>query len=127
MQAVAKRKAGTLGAPEPNSREVLLANAGFTEAKQTALTAKTIERVEEMLDATHTQFFAHEGQVGDQRTTVANESRLKAIEASYRLLGIAAPRSEQKVTVVYKLELPSWSQADSNTQPQVIEIEGKVE
>ncbi len=121
-----QRSAGTLGQPL-DSRERLFKEAGFTEAEQTALARKTIARVDEQLDATHIQHFAHEGQVTDQRTTVANEARLKAIDASYRLLGLAAPRSEQKVTVTYKLELPSWSQPDTVQVPQVVEIEGKVE
>lgn len=121
-----QRSAGTLGQPL-DSRERLFKDAGLTEEEQARIARKTIERVDEMLDATHIQYFAHEGQVTDQRTTAANEARLKAIDASYRLLGLAAPRSEQKVTVVYKLELPSWSLPDSVEVGQVLEIKGTVD
>ena len=110
-----------------NERDTLLTGAGLTPSRKVALTQKTIDRLEAMLDAEETKFFAFQGQVGEVRRVPDHETRLKAVEASYRLLGIAAPKQDQKITVVYKLELPSWAQADTNTAPQVIEIEGKVE
>jgi hypothetical protein len=119
-------KAGDLGAPAPTSRDILFINAGFNEEEQTALTRKVIDRVNDSLDATITRYFAHEGVVTDSRVTPDNKGRLEGADMACRLLGLAAPRAEQKVTVVYKLELPAWALPD-NTEPQVIEVKGKVE
>ena len=115
------RKSGDLGAPIKSSRDRLLEAANFTPEEQAALTRKVIDRTTSLLDAEETKYFSFEGEVRDQRTGPDNGCRLAAVDASARLLGLSAPKANQKVEVVYRVELPEWALPDG-VPAQVIDI-----
>jgi len=96
-------------------RERLLTAAGFTEAQLATLAGLSMRKTAQMLEATETQFYAHQGMVTDERTTPALRVQLEAARTLTTVLGLNAPPSKQTVTVVHTLELPAWMQPDSQT------------
>lgn len=107
--------AGSLGAPESpvNIRDRLLTRAGITEPEQVAAIKEAWDTKKALLKATQTKFFSHEGTVTDHRDVGDNRIQLDAAEAIDRFLGVVAPRADQKVEVVHRLELPSWALPDN--------------
>jgi hypothetical protein len=74
-----------------------------------------MRKTAQMLEATETQYYAHQGMVTDERTTPALRVQLEAARTLTTVLGLNAPPSKQTVTVVHTLELPAWMQPDSQT------------
>lgn len=113
---------GQMGAGDTRSR--LLDLAGIDEPEQVAALKEAWARKRELVNnATTTRYFSHEGVVTDQRYVADNKVRLDAAESLERVLGVIAPRAEQKVIVVHRLELPEWALPDS-AKAQVIDVQG---
>lgn len=108
----------TDGADSP--RERLLIAAGYTEEKLAALAALSMEKTSQMLEATETQYYAHQGTVTDERTTPALRVQLEAARTLTEVLGLKAPPAKQTVTVVHRLELPEWMTPDET--PPTIDV-----
>jgi len=111
--------AGQMGAESQRTR--LMDLAQIDEAEQVAALKEAWAKKRSLVNAHTVRYFAHEGQVCDQRTVQDNKVCLEASESLERMLGVIAPRAEQKVTVVHKLELPEWAQP--TLEAKVIDIE----
>src|SRR5215831_4229544 len=102
-------------------RDTLLKDAGITPEVQAAAIRESWQVTQSLLRARKKQFFSFEGEVKDEREVDDNLVRLQAVDANYRMLGVVAPRSSQKVEVVHRVVLPEWALPD-NTPPTVIEV-----
>lgn len=78
-----------------------------------------MEKAAQMLEATETQYYAHQGTVRDERTQPALRVQLEAARTLTEVLGLKAPPSKQTVTVVHTLELPEWMTPD---QPATLDV-----
>ena len=94
-------------------RERLLIAAGYTEEKLAQLAAQSMAKASQMLEATETQYYAHQGTVTDERTQPALRVQLEAARTLADVLGLKAPPSKQTVTVVHRVELPDWMTPDA--------------
>lgn len=115
---------GTMGSETTRARLMDLAN--ITEKEQAQVLRESWDTQRSLLQAKTTKVFAHEGIIVDKIDLEDNRVQLDAAESIERMLGVIAPRADQKVTVVHKLELPAWAMADK-ADPITINIEGKVE
>jgi hypothetical protein len=93
-------------------RERLLLAAGYTEEQLAKLADLSMRKATQMLEATETQYYAHQGTVTDERTQPALRVQLEAARTLTEVLGLKAPPAKQTVTVVHTLELPDWMQPD---------------
>ena len=94
-------------------RERLLTAAGYTEAQLASLAALAMQKTSQMLEATETQYYAHQGTVTDERTQPALRVQLEAARTLQEVLGLKAPPAKQTVTIVHTLELPEWMTPDA--------------
>jgi hypothetical protein len=101
-------------------RERLLIAAGYTEEKLASLAALSMAKTSQMLEATETQYYAHQGTVTDERTHPALRVQLEAARTIQEVLGLKAPPAKQTVTVVHRLELPEWMTPDET--PTTIDV-----
>ena len=108
---------------DPRTR--LLGLAGYNEDALAAITKLSIDKKIQLLGATKKQYFAYEGEVGDEREDPDYRVQLEASRALDELLGVKAPPAKQTVTVVHKVELPSWMFPEG-APPQVIEVSSQV-
>ena len=104
-------------------RERLLTAAGYTEEKLAALAGSAMQKAAQMLEATETQFYVHQGTVTDERTQPALRVQLEAARTLTQVLGLTAPPAKQTVTIVHRVELPDWMTPDTTidvtpTEPQ---------
>ncbi len=118
-------RAGTVGAPVVDPREILLEKAGVTPEKQAEAVGRSFAKKVALLDAKETKFFAHEGEVMEQREVEAIGVQLKAAEAIDRMVGVNAPPSTRSVVVTHRLEWPEWYKPEGEPAIKVIEAESK--
>ena len=120
------RRVGAAGAPTVDPREMLLTNAGLTPEIQAATVRRSFDKKVALLDAGTTKFFAHEGEVIDTREVGLPEVQLKAADSLDRMLGVNAPPSTRKVTVVHTLVWPEWYRRVDGEATTTITVEGEV-
>ena len=115
-----RRPAGSVGAPDTDPRAQLLERAGITAERQAEAVSKAFTKQVDLLEATTTKFFAHDGAVVDTREVSVPEVQLKAAESLHRLTGANAPPTSRTVEVVHRLEWPEWYRTED--EPLVIDV-----
>jgi len=99
-----------------------MAQAGVTE-HLVPLVKKAVMRLDEELDAQTTKYFAHEGEVIDERNVVDHTARQGAIDKTFVLADLLRPRADapggggRPVTI--NLIWPGWS----SPPPAAIDVE----
>lgn len=116
--------AGSVAPPgDVDLRERLLNLAGIDEAERVRAVREAWETKRQLLGATRIQYFSREGVVTDQREVPDYRTRLEAASALDRMLGVIAPRPDQRVEVVHRLELPAWAlPPSSGEEGRIIDI-----
>ena len=109
---------------DPRSR--LLGLAGYSEETLAQLVQRSMQKKIKLLKATKTELAAYQGKFLDERRVPDHRIQLEAAKALDEVLGIKAPPARASVTVVHKLELPSWMCPD-DAPHQVVEVTGQVE
>ena len=108
---------------DPRAR--LLELAGYDEASLARIAKASIEKKVALLESQKKSYFSFEGEVCDERTDPDHRTQLEASKALDEILGVKAPPAKQTITVVHKVELPSWMLPDD--QPtRTIEVSGTV-
>jgi hypothetical protein len=108
---------------DPRAR--LLGLAGYNEAVLADITKQSMEKKLALLSAKKVQYFAYEGEVGDERVDEDGRLQLEAAKALDEVIGVKAPPAKQTITVVHKVELPAWMLPDGQ-QETIIEVGGSV-
>jgi hypothetical protein len=107
---------------EANRLEIMR-QAGVTD-KLVPLVKKAVARLEEELDAKTTKFFAHEGEVVEERSVIDHTARQGAIDKTFVLADVLRPRSDQNNgpgNVTVNLIWPGWS-----SPPPAIDVKAEV-
>jgi len=118
--------AGTVTGQESSGlvdRAVLMADAGISPKVQAKAVRQAWDKKLELMEAKQAHYFAHQGEVVSERYSPDNRTQLAASESVDRMLGVVAPKAEQKVQITYKLELPDWARPDGGAP--VIDVEVK--
>lgn len=110
---------------QDDQRTKLLAAAGFHEETLAQVVKRSMRKKLELLEATVTHIAAKDGVITDTKAVPDPKVQLAAARALDDVLGVKAPPARQSVTVVHKLELPSWMCPDDQPN-QVVEIQGTV-
>lgn len=109
---------------DPRAR--LLGLAGFQEETLAQLVQRSIQKKVALLEAVTTETAKYMGKITDTMTQPDHRVQLEASKALDDILGIKAPPARQAVTIVHKVELPSWMCPDDEP-PTVIPVTGTVE
>lgn len=93
-------------------RSELFVRAGVTPDVMGGLLKKAVAELDHQLEAVETKFFAHEGEVQDEREVEDNAARLAAIRETFALTDAVRGKQEGGGTAPQKLVLvfPVWAQ-----------------
>jgi hypothetical protein len=109
---------------DPRAR--LLGLAGYTEETLAEAVHRSMRKKLDLLSATKTVTAQYMGKISDSMEVEDRRIQLEASKALDEILGIKAPPARQAVTIVHKIELPSWMCPDD--QPaQIVDVTGAVE
>ena len=104
----------------------MLGLAGYSEETLAQAVQRSMEKKLQLLEATKTVTASHMGRITDTLDVPDVKTQILACKALDDVLGVKAPPARQAVTIVHKIELPSWMCPDD--QPQtVVDVTGTVE
>jgi hypothetical protein len=99
--------------------------AGYDEDSLARIAKQSIDKKLELLGSHKKTYFSYEGEVGDERSDPDHRTQLEASKALDEIIGIKSPPAKQTITVVHRVELPTWMLPDD--QPtRTIEVSSVV-